>query len=339
MRKIIFGFFCIVVISCNKVNLDLDGTVVKFSENELEKVHYLTSENVKILSDSLFRPTTINAIQDQYLVISDLGSKYALHIYDSHSNIYIGKYGKKGFGPGEIQVPWKLYESDCNRIGVFDIEQSKIVEFEVPSTLLDTESIIDIKLPPGVNSNGTIRFADKIYFLDSNNPHARLYSADLEGKHQEKFGTLPNLEKHYPKIPKSELAENTGLGKLVNFRSSFAISYYNIPLLQIFNLELDEWISIFGPDKLPIPSLFGQTTFYGSVYLTKNFVYALYYGREDPFENPSKTIYVFNHNGELEKKLVLDTGIFEFTVINDSVLFGLSRNVGKSDYALVKFFL
>jgi hypothetical protein len=175
--------------------------------------------------------------------------------------------------------------------------------------------------------------------LDANNDNGRLFYFDMSEMRTQKIGTFPNFEKQFPQFSKSELTETIGFAKLVNRGSLFALSHYNIPLIQIYHAVLDEWISIFGPDELPTSNLLGKTVYYGSIFISEKYIYATYYGREDTFKNPSKTVYIFNHSGQLKRKLLLDTGIFEFTVLNDNAIYGLTRNDGQFDYALVKFYL
>lgn len=341
MRAFYFVILISIISSCRNEDLSviLGKTTITFSESEIENIEVLKSEHLVGISDSLFRPTTILIIDDQYLIISDIAAKNALHLYDPINDKYIINFGERGFGPGEIQVPWKFYQPENNTIGVYDIEQNKTLEFNITSTDLGEYNPKEIKLPNGINSNGVTRINNKLYFLDANNQNGRLFSYDLFDREIQAIGTFPNFEKQFPQISKSELTENIAFSKLVNKGSLFALSYYNIPLLQIYNANIDKWISIFGPDELPGPNLLGKTVFYGSVFISEKYIYSTYYGREDTFKNPSKIVYIFNHSGQLQRKLILDTGIFEFTVLEDNIIYGLTRNDGQFDYALVKFHL
>ncbi|EKB50575.1 hypothetical protein B879_00778 [Cecembia lonarensis LW9] len=275
MRAFSFVIIISLICSCKNENLSilLGEPTVFFSDSEFEKYEILKSEHIAVISDSLFRPSTILVIDDKYLVISDIAAKKALHLYDALNDNYIMNFGERGFGPGEIQVPWKLYQPESNTVGVYDIEQNKTLESDILSISLGMNDPKEIKLPAGVNSNGVTRIKERLFFFDSNNDDGRLFYYDMSEMRTQRIGTFPNFEKQYPQFSKSELREKIGFAKLVNRGSLFALSHYNVPLIQIYHADLDEWISIFGPDELPAQNLLGKTVFYGSVFISEKYIY------------------------------------------------------------------
>ncbi|MCL6260686.1 TolB-like 6-bladed beta-propeller domain-containing protein [Aquiflexum sp. TKW24L] len=313
--------------------------IIQFSDKNLKSELTLKGEIIKNISDSLIRPTTLLLIDQDILAITDIQSKNVFHLVGLPNYKYLGNFGKKGFGPGEIEVPWKLFQSGIGIFGIYDAEQKKTVEFSIDSILINNSYLNEIKLGSDVNSNSVAIKNKKLFFTNSNNNNYSLFSKDLDTENKKSYGKFPDFQNYYPQIPKAELGEIIGFTKLINYDDIFALSYYNVPLIEIFNYKSNDWISISGPDPLPVLPLLGKNIYYGSICITERFIYALYYGRDDTFENPSKTIYVFSHNGTFEKKIILETGIFDLTVLNDQLIFGLTRNIEEFEYALLKFSL
>jgi hypothetical protein len=152
MRAFYFVILISIISSCKNEDLSLilGESTIMLPDGEIENIEILNSEHFAGISDSLFRPTTILIIDDQYLVISDIASKKALHLYDPINDKYIINFGERGFGPGEIQVPWKFYHPESSTIGVYDIEQNKTLEFDILSILSGVNTPNEIKLPSDV---------------------------------------------------------------------------------------------------------------------------------------------------------------------------------------------
>lgn len=339
MKKSFLFILYFILNSCKSEfnEFNLEGTSVLISIDAVNNSKEVNAEIIQEISDSLFRATNLFQMDNRYIAIGDIGAKRAFHLFDPITKRYMGNFGPKGFGPGEVQVVWKFYQPESGTLGAYDIDQRKLVEYCLDSLLSNSGNPREIKLATGLNSNGVIRWEDKLYFIDSNNSVGRLYSSNVDEPGRKAFGTLPNLNKYYPSLTQGELIEKVGFAKLVRGGAVFAMASYNLPLLQVFNSEEGKWLSIFGPDEFPLPNKFGETVYYGSVYVSEKFIYGLYFGRDDTFDNPSKLILVFDHKGELIKKINLNLGIFEFIVQNDDIIWGLTRNVNNLNYALVKF--
>jgi hypothetical protein len=327
------------LLGCGAKNDDfeLEGIVIPLKSSGLDQPKYVFGKVIRPLSDSLFRATTLFQVENRHIAISDIGARNVFHLYDPMENRYLGNYGAKGFGPSEVQVAWKFYQPQSQTLGVFDIDQRKLIEYNLDSLLSNSNHPVEIKLPSNLNSNGVVRWGERIFFMDTNSEKNRLFSSNLDGSDLRFYGSIPSVSSLYPQLSQAEVMNQAGLGKLVRYGSVFAIGYYHLPLIQIFDSENDRWISILGPDSPPSAQTFGKQFFYGSVYVSEKFVYCLYFGREDIFENPATSILVFSHQGDFVKRLSLDIGVFEFIVQNDEIVFGLTRNVADLNYALVKF--
>ncbi|MCH7413642.1 TolB-like 6-bladed beta-propeller domain-containing protein [Belliella sp. R4-6] len=314
-----------------------ESATVIFHENDFHENRFIKANILNQFSDSLFRPSTMHLINNSFLAINEVKSNSVLHLVKVPQDEYLGRFGSKGNGPGEILVPWKFLNSKGGRFGVFDIEQKKVVEYNTDSLLLKNIYYDEFKLRSNARSNGVIIHRDKIFFTDTNNLNARLFSTDMDGSNLISYGKLPEVGSNYPEIQVNEVNEVAELARLANHGDKFVLTYYNIPLIQIFDLENNTWVSIVGPDKLPDFDDLGKTTYFGSVFINDQYIYASYYGREDSYENPSNIIFVFDHTGNIVKKIELEERVFEFVVFDDKYLYGLGRNVKSLDYALVKF--
>lgn len=339
MRNTYFIFFAIILFSCKKIeeNPFYENATIQFKDENFSNIGRLKAKVLVQFSDSLLRPTTLHLVDSDYLVVSEAKSNIAMHVVKVPDDVYLGSFGKKGNGPGEIIVPWKFFNSDDGRFGIFDIEQRKAVEFVVDSLLESNSFIYEYKLGAGVRSNGVVLHDNKIFFTDANNLEGRLFSTELDGSNLISYGKLPDISINYPKISFEEVMEASGLTKLVNLGNKFVLSYYNIPLIEIFDYVNNSWTSITGPDLLPLSQSLEKTIFFGSVFISDQYIYALYFGRDDSYATPSNLLYVFNHQGEVVKKLELDERIFEFVVFENNFLYGLARDVKSLDYAVIKF--
>lgn len=338
MKRYFIIFVTILTISCgeSETKFSYENASIEFADDHFKFTDSLRAQVIEHISDSIFRSATLK-INNDYLFLNEITSDKSLHAIKIPEDVYLGKFGNKGGGPGEIVIPWKIFNSDEETLVVLDTEQRKIVEYNVDTLLLKNTYQRELKLGLGVLANGVSINDNKMYFTDGNNLNNRLYSTDIDGTNLVSYGKLPEVRSTYSNLPEGELMESIGLTKLVNNRGIFALSYYNIPLIDIFNLEKNDWISITGPDHFPSQQSLSKTLYYGSISISDKYIYALYFGTEDYMNENSKTIYVFSHTGELIKKLNLDKGIFEFDVFKDEIIYGITNNNQDFGYAVLKF--
>ena len=338
MKKMLVLSLAALLMACRESpeHSSTGSDTITFSDGDFKLVDSLEVQALDHLSDSIYHSATLTIIRG-YLFLNEVKSDFALHAVKIPEDVYLGKFGKKGEGPGEIGVPWKLFYSDEGGLGIFDIEQRKVVEYDIDSLLVHNHFKNEYKLGLGVSSNGVALYDKRLYYTDQNNLQHRLYSESLNGSGIKSFGKLPQVGTRYANFSDGEVMEAVSHAKLVNNKSLFVLAYYNIPLLEIFDSEKEKWISLSGPEDLPSPQEFNRKMFFGSVSISDKYIYALYFGREDYSIENADTIYVFTHSGELVKKIELNHGIFEFDVFEDQFIYGITNHDQNFGYAVLKF--
>src|SRR5690606_25431102 len=128
MKKILVLSIAALLVSCGKSSdhSNTGSNTIAFSDGDFNVVDSLEVKALDHLSDSIFHSATLT-INRGYLFLNEVKAGFALHAVKIPEDVYLGKFGKKGQGPGEIGVPWKLFNSCEGRLGIFDIEQRKVV--------------------------------------------------------------------------------------------------------------------------------------------------------------------------------------------------------------------
>ncbi|MEP1087432.1 MAG: BF3164 family lipoprotein [Algoriphagus sp.] len=327
------------ILSCIEKDRTIQNTTITVNWDNFITTQNLNSIVLQNITDSMFIPTQIH-ISKNLLFVSEKSSDAILHILNIATGQYLGIHGTRGAGPGEVLNAWKLFSPDEETIGVFDPELGKAIVYDI-DTLLNENKYSKEYLQSGmINSNGVSIVDENIYFLSNMNmPESRIlyYAKTTQGLNLEKKGQLPTLDKKYPNFQAEEERSVVSHAKLINNDKIFVVSYYNIPMMTIYDIKSAKEISIVGPDKFPEPELFGNIRYYYSSYISKKYIYLLYIENKKEFDYTSSTILVFDHNGEPVKKLLLDTEIFQLAVYNDSTIYGLVDGTETSDFEVVKF--
>lgn len=333
MKRILL-LFTLLSISCQK-----DSEYIKkkakiiFTETDVATTYLksLETDSLVKISDTLLYAASV-IINNDYLIFNELRTDDFLHIVKLPEEKYLGKYGNKGKGPGEILVPWRFSKSEIGNLRVLDPKQKKIVEFDMDSLIIKDVFKKEYRLPEFVkdNSNGGIIYDNKIFFLSRQDVSSRFFKTDLDGKNLTGYGELAiNNEK----IKQSDYNEFSR-SDMTNKNNLFVFSYFHLPFIEIFNYDTKEWISIYGPDNSNFSfENFSDITYYPSIKITKNFIYALYIGNENINGNQ---IFVFSHKGNLVRKIVLEKSIFNFDIYKDKYIYGLHFNKEEETKA-VKF--
>lgn len=299
----------------------------------------LSGISLQHISDSLFIPVLL-FIENDYLFISELTTDHIMHIVKVPDDEYLGLRGKRGTGPGELLNSWKFLSADKGKIGVFDSELGKVAFYSIDTLLSENRHVSEFLHREMVNSNGSIIIENDVYFLSRwDNPEARFYSFDLgvpdEGLR--KLGEFPRLNKPYPNFSPDDERQVISHAKLSHKENLLVLSYYSIPLVEIYNLEKDWHVSISGPDPLPSPDGFGNIRYYSSSCISDKFIYLLYVEDKTERKNTSSTVLILDLEGNPVRKVLLDREIFRLAVYEDRYIYGIIQDNEGSDFSLVKF--
>ncbi|MFY0715237.1 hypothetical protein J1D01_16360 [Seonamhaeicola sp. NFXS20] len=312
--------------SCKKkTTLSLENKdTISFSNDSFSIVSKLKSEVLKRVSDSILVSYRIK-IDEEYMYLNEIKSNKYLNIVKLPEEDFIGTFGTKGKGPCETIVAWSISKSDNETLLILDPKQKKIVEYNVDSLINNKPCIKEYKVADSVNCRNAFIYENKVYYTDQNNTEFRFFESNFEGGNVKGHGSLEtnisfnDFRKNSGKINNAHMVHNDDL---------FVFGYHYFPLIELFDLENNKWKSIVGPtNEIPDEEFKGRDFVYNSIRVTKKFIYALYASRMGEID--VDVIFVFNLNGQPEKKLILDRGIFTFDVYNDKYIYGLNYEENK----------
>ena len=341
-NKILFalGVLTLFAYSCNKNKRVLLNANRAYSHSEFTSISSVTGYPLHHLSDSLFFPSSITIIED-YLIISERTSNNLMHIIDLNEEKYLGLFGKRGTGPGELLNSRRFFSSQPNEIGVLDNEIGKIIIYNFDSLLQKNKYKSEYNIKEAMHSSGLIAHEDQLYILGNYNENSRIISTNptRSSTPAERFGSLPKLNINYPNINEFEQKTTLNHAKISNFNNIVLVSYFNIPLFQLFDLEKNQEQNIIGPDPLPVDELIGETLYYYSSFITENYIYLLYIEEKTEFKFTSSSVLVFNHSGEPVRKINLDKEVFQIAIHQDQFLYGLTYENNADPFTIFKFSL
>jgi len=323
MNKILI-LVLIIFFSCKKeINHIQKNATVTFVENDFKSVLNLESIELTVVNDSVYFASRV-IIDDDFLYICEEKTDKFLHAIKLPTDEYIGIFGNKGKGPGEILASWALSSPEKGRLLVLDPKQKKVVELTVDSLMKKNIFKREYKLGESTHCHDVIIYNEKMYFTDQNNDEYRMSESDLEGEEVKGYGKLPQNDKFSTSENKGKVSRTF----MVNNKNIFAFSYFYYPLIELYDIDKNEWVSIVGPDnEIPSPKFVNRELVYGNIRITDDYIYVLYLGRKGKME--MNVIFVFDHKGLPIKKLILEKNIFSFDVYKDKFIYGLNYEEGK----------
>lgn len=338
MKKILtILIVSLVFTSChkNRTSEKIKSSLI-FVDEDFKVVNKLKGIELSKITDSLHFSANLIVIKD-YLFVNEVESDKFLHAIEIPNDKYLGKFGNKGEEPGEILIPWRLSKSEEGALRIFDLTQKKVVEFNIDSLLNKKGHNKEYRFPTGTRPYSAIIHDDKLFYLDLNNVKHRVFEKKVNDTIIVGHGILP---------PQRELLlsdyniANMYQASMYNNKDLFAFSYNSIPRVEIFDSKQDKWFSIIGPENyIPLYSEFNSRTLYNpTINISDKYIYTLYNGKEykgDIKAELTNILYVFNHNGGLVKKLVLDRSIFTFDVYKDKFIYALTAE--EEVFKILKF--
>lgn len=338
--KFLTSFFLLILIStllsCKENDRNLLNSTYKIQDGDFLEVDSLESTPLTQISNSLFIPTTLIVVDD-HLIISERTGDSLLHLINLDNNgreEYLGRYLRKGDGPKEARLAWKLFPIDKKDFGLYDAELRRVMRFNLDSLKMTNESTAEFQLD--FYGNGISVLDSNFYYLNANDRSSRFFSKNISKGNVKGFGSLPKLKTDNYIQDERDKNYQIEFSRLERFEQKFLITYYNIPYLEIFDLERKNQIGIEWFDPMPGPKELGRRTYFASGQILENKIYLLSMAGDPSARPRNNEIYVLDSEGNPIQKLVLDTNIFEFRVHND-IIYALTSESNASDFQLIKF--
>lgn len=337
IRAITIGLFVVTLVahSCLKKDAFSNREVIRVSERDFREILNVKSDYSKLNSDSLILPTKCVIVKN-YLVLADRKASSPLHIFDIDRGVYLGGFGRKGQGPGEIGLPWLLSTTEDDRLLVYDVQSRKILEFYVDSLVLSGRPNEEFKFVQEAIPYSIALKDDKFYYTDFVNPGGQFFEATkFSSKPTNAYGGLLYNSKNVADITLAQ----SNRSALALHANSIAIATHLSPLLEIFDMNTNVRKSVLGPEafppifdefKGPLANRFAITkdTRLGHIGIqaTADGIYVLYSGDKvlDSTMDQGQTILVFDYQGRPQKMLKLDQPISAFVVSTASKIYAIA---------------
>jgi hypothetical protein len=325
--------------SCEKYDKAYSNKDLRFyTKDDFKTTKKITSTKLSLISDSIIFPRGIDIVNN-HIIIPDKKSPKPIHAIDLNTYKYIGNYGRKGEGAGEIKSSPLIFNKDNNSFIIYDRQGKKILGYTLQSLLRD-KPMFEKKINETGMCVSMCMMDNNVYYTDFLDPTYRVF----------KFDTIDNTTKGYGSL----LNNSTGVTDMtfaqacnaeIAYRKNTAIvAYKYAPFFEIINTNTQESSSVLTLDKFPpiykevinnghkIFSVLNNKTKMGFITLDTNdqYIYLLYSGKEfssKTFYQSGNKILVFDYNGNPVDYYELDTPIFAFKVLNDKTILALTSDV------------
>lgn len=324
--KNLFLFFPILFLGACSSNTD---TSEEFEAIAVKPTVLNLSEPEMILPEQLF-------FHDGYIVTAHRQQKNIFRVFEFPSGKYLGEFGSNGNGPDEyLDIIYRSIKSGAQINKIIGIEGSSSqilsIDFKNSNSKIVFQRGKGIQLPlRTLFINDAIFFGDSLMVGHSNSDlmEGELFTFDLKDStivEFDDYSNLGNFNTNLTAIVKYELY----FKKLIQhpIDSRFAVLYSKYNKLRIFDLELNLISEGYLPDdpvNQPIiendRSVNYSNTFSHNldVDASTNFIFGLSTGNTrgeysamttDEIVKANSNVYVWNWNGELVSKLILDQPI------------------------------
>jgi len=329
-------FLFLIVVGCSRndqYDLNFHTKSIEISKEPM------TLEGTRLsASDSLYQPNKLAVFTDENNnlmgVISDLSKQPPLHYINLSNDEYITGMGRSGKGPGEfIDAGSVYYDAETNRAVVVDAMQQRL-------TFIDMNKPVDSlkrlhQTEPAIMNLELQGLPFDLLKLDNNKYAAigpmrvsnsqKFAFIDSSGKQVGAIGSIPEYGSTNLPPAKQHLAWRA-IGTKNSKGTRFATAYYNMDLLEIYNINGERTEAVRGPRYSPliveskdnILRLSEEYTriSYISVTSHKGHIYALYSGRKlnHPQRNMANNLLVLDWEGNFITSYKLDRDVFKIAI-------------------------
>ncbi len=303
--------------SCDNAQNYDQATIIEKTDFTIESIE---GNNI-IGLDSLLFPYRIY-FNNGKLYILDEHPSYSLSVYTIQTNEFQGRYLKKGNGPDEILFVKSLQFSEDTLIA-FDNKKRRLLYFDKDSLVSKPKMLKEIKIENTEVKQPLLSNSGRIVDFSIAGTH-RLNIYNFNGDLIDKVGTMPKMEGF-------ELTKGVTYSaecQMAILDSTIVLAYLFTDMIDIYTIDGVLLKRNFGPVKVPpstaVMDLGNGATMgsggpdainaFTSPRIGENFIMTLFNGRLMTDGYHTNYIYVFDAQGNPDRILELDKGIFVFTV-------------------------
>lgn len=307
---------------------------------------FLTGSNMQF-DDIIMRPNRL-LVCDSLLIMTNTGGKKLFDIFNLKSKKKVGERISVGQGPNEM-IQSRFVYNDEKTIVLFDMVKSTVFEFLLDDFVhnLNPTPFRKIKLD-GKMLDNVGRLGNQIVG-STYNPNFLFFNFDMLGNKKGQMGKYPVSEINFSD---SEKLKAYQFSLATNHVDKIVICYNWADLIDIYNINGELYKRIVGPQHftsvfkefhdgnvISARSVQGKQrdAYFNPVSVGDEF-FVLFSGKsmdKEGYTILSDQILVFSWDGEPQKKLSLDQGIFAFTVDDkNNKIYGISDT---PEYHIVEF--
>lgn len=304
-------------------------------------------KGVDVITDSVFRPTTMNLI-DSLLLMRELNNDKLFSLYNIIENTYINQI--IGFGNGPFEMLGAEYLGKLKDfVWFYDITNNKIVQFKldhygfIPFKEIQIEAMDYHMVEPKVISPSMIisscfsnTKARIIQYDTMRDSFKILYNFEVLPEHKNTPDHIHNLAFHSILTIKPDKSKIFMAGKNSDLIEIYSLTSKNKTLFRSHG-GIDPVYKIAETDNGSFLSWTNQMPFcYSGITSNDQYVYCLYSGRklEDGGEaHFGKQLYMFDWKGNLKRKFILENPCNEIAITDRNELISLER---KNDRDIIR---
>ncbi len=338
MKYIITLLSLTLFFSCQNLDKTYSNKEILFhGADSFKNVKERNAEKLFSISDSLISPTEIEIVGN-HIILLDRKSDRPFHLIDISKEKYVGSYAKRGQGPGELQVPWKISKKNDNEFIAYDVAGKKILGYTIGALTNRKPPFLEKKINEEGICSAVEVIDNNIYYTNDLVTTNRIYKLDTLQNQIKGYGSLLYNSKNvsdfnFGQACRSIMAYNN---------NKFVIGYLLAPHFEIYDPQKNEWKSILALDNFPPifeEIVLGENKRFSTteetklgfvdISLTDKYIYLLYSGEKmsDHKNDEGNIILVFDYDGNPITQYKLDNYITIFEVLDDRIVYAIQKDI------------
>ena len=328
----ILGF--IVLVACNQVKNGNKSSSVKYED--FKEVKELKAEHVNVDS-LLLRPIQIQA-HDSVLMLMNSRAEKMVHLLNLKTGQIMAEHVSVGQGPDEMLIP-RFVETDGNSVMFSDLMSSVVQKYDMEDFLKPEKPTVTQRIKLSQRAFGEARLLQNGFVAPARNAAFLMYKFDSNGSVVDSLGSYPVVDWNPTDMEKIDMF---AFSMSTNLKDRIAVFYNWADIIDFYNQEGTLIKRVYGPGQFvskykevrngEVTSSMGVKGETRDAYFApqqvQNEVWVLFSGKASDEENYSilaNTIYVYDWDGNPQRVLKLDQGIFAFAVDQKShKIYGIS---------------
>lgn len=344
INKLIGILFFVMMLSCTQKDGYQQATLI--SRDDFNSTQTLIGSNLQF-DDVILKPMRIQ-VYDSLLFTVNTREEKLIHVFNLKSNKKIGERISAGQGPGEMLQPY-FVKIDTAWIHLFDMSSFTLYVYATKDFITNSVPVVIRKVKLSEPIFGEIKLLGSDILSSAYNPNNQFLSFDSNGEKSMEFGTYPVSNVVFSDAEKVEAYK---FSFTTNQKDRIAVCYNWTDLIDILDGKGHLKRRIYGPKQfistfkefrdgnvVSVSPVRGQNRdAYFCPISVGGDIFVLFSGKaedEADYSILANQIFIFGWDGSPKQILLLDQGLFAFTVDKENKnIYGISD---KPDFHLVAF--